>query len=73
MHYFFAIFLGQALNHLGHTVRQHTVNPKAMPRSQLLGKIDLDTRQWVDGVLTISAQKVYSEPPGMSTSLKISI
>ncbi|XP_034239710.1 cytoplasmic dynein 2 heavy chain 1 [Thrips palmi] len=55
--------LKHALNHLGHVVRQHTVNPKAMPRSQLLGKIDLDTRQWMDGVLTISAQKVYSEPP----------
>ncbi|KAK3929891.1 Cytoplasmic dynein 2 heavy chain 1 [Frankliniella fusca] len=55
--------LKHALGQLGQLVRQHTVNPKAMPRSQLLGHIDLDTRQWVDGVLTTSAQRVYTEPP----------
>ncbi|KAE8745286.1 hypothetical protein FOCC_FOCC007971 [Frankliniella occidentalis] len=54
--------LKHALGQLGQIIHQHTVNPKAMPRSQLLGHIDLDTRQWVDGVLTISAQRVYSEP-----------
>lgn len=40
------------------------MNPKAMPRTQLLGQIDIDTRQWTDGVLTLSALQVYSEPPG---------
>ena len=28
----------------------HTMNPKAMPRQQLLGHMDLDTREWFDGV-----------------------
>lgn len=36
-----------------------------MLRSQLLGYVDQDTRQWQDGVLTISAQQVHAEPPGI--------
>nr|CAD7430090.1 unnamed protein product [Timema monikensis] len=55
--------LKSAILRLGGQVKQHIINPKAMPRSQLLGHIDLDTRQWTDGVLTLSAQQVYSEPP----------
>ena len=47
---------------LGRTVKLFTVNPKAMPRTQLLGKIDLDTREWSDGVLTNSARDVVREP-----------
>src|SRR5258705_13721819 len=57
-------FSPKALFKLGKTVKQYTMNPKAMPRTQLLGQIDLDTRQWKDGVLTISALQVYGEPPG---------
>ena len=34
------------------------MNPKAMPREQLLGHMDMDTREWFDGVLTASARKV---------------
>lgn len=49
---------------MGRLVKQHTINPKALSRTQLLGQIDLDTRQWTDGVLTLSALQVYSEPPG---------
>jgi dynein heavy chain 2, cytosolic len=57
--------LKQALSQLGKIVRQHTINPKAMSRSQLLGFVDPDTRQWHDGVLTLSAQQVYNEPLGI--------
>ena len=39
------------------------MNPKAMPREQLLGHMDMDTREWFDGVLTASARKVVREPP----------
>jgi len=53
---------------MGKSLKQHTINPKAMPRTQLLGHIDLDTRQWTDGVLTLSALQVYSEPPGKPIS-----
>ena len=36
--------LKHALTSLGKSVKQHTMNPKAIPRTQLLGHIDLDTR-----------------------------
>ncbi len=50
---------------MGKHVKSHVINPKALTRVQLLGHINLDTRQWTDGVLTMKAQQVYSEPPGM--------
>mmetsp|Transcript_8125 Transcript_8125/g.10764 ORF Transcript_8125/g.10764 Transcript_8125/m.10764 type:complete len:2280 (+) Transcript_8125:2-6841(+) len=37
------------------------MNPKSMPRQQLLGNMDLDTREWNDGVLTDAARKVVKE------------
>lgn len=40
------------------------MNPKAMPRHQLLGHIDMDTREWSDGVLTHSARTVVKELQG---------
>lgn len=43
------------------------MNPKAMPRQQLLGHIDMDTREWADGVLTHSARSVVREPQGEYT------
>lgn len=45
-------------------VRQYIMNPKAMPRQQLLGQIDMDTREWTDGVLTNSARNVVRESQG---------
>ncbi|KAF4526157.1 hypothetical protein B566_EDAN008193 [Ephemera danica] len=54
--------LKHALRGLGHNVRRHTISPKSMPRAQLLGYVDPDTRQWQDGVLTVIAQQVHSEP-----------
>eukprot|EP01062_Namystynia_karyoxenos_P045109 TRINITY_DN3342_c0_g5_i1.p1 TRINITY_DN3342_c0_g5~~TRINITY_DN3342_c0_g5_i1.p1 ORF type:complete len:4328 (+),score=2117.78 TRINITY_DN3342_c0_g5_i1:233-13216(+) len=47
-------------------VPQHVMNPKAMPRHQLLGHMDPDTREWQDGVLTAAARKVVKEPTGFS-------
>lgn len=38
-----------------------------MPRTHLLGHINLDTRQWTDGVLTMKAQQVYSEPQDVTS------
>ncbi|KAM9317805.1 cytoplasmic dynein 2 heavy chain 1 [Pholidichthys leucotaenia] len=54
--------LRAALNKTGKVVKQYTMNPKAMPRQQLLGHIDMDTREWADGVLTHSARNVVREP-----------
>ena len=38
------------------------MNPKAIPRTQLLGQIDLDTREWTNGVLTVAALEAVDEP-----------
>ncbi|XP_073719558.1 cytoplasmic dynein 2 heavy chain 1 [Misgurnus anguillicaudatus] len=54
--------LRAALGKMGRVVKQYTMNPKAMPRQQLLGHIDMDTREWSDGVLTSSARQVVREP-----------
>ncbi|CAL1541204.1 unnamed protein product [Lymnaea stagnalis] len=54
--------LRQAMIKLGKNVKQYVMNPKAMPRTQLLGQIDMDTREWTDGVLTYSARQVVREP-----------
>lgn len=56
--------LRQAMMKTGHTVKQYVMNPKAMPRTQLLGQIDMDTREWSDGVLTYAARQVVKEPQG---------
>ena len=55
--------LKAALLKMKQSVVVHTMNPKAMPRQQLLGHMDLDTREWFDGVLTASARQVVKEPP----------
>lgn len=59
--------LKQALTKMGKMVKQHTMNPKAIPRSQLLGSIDLDTREWTNGVLTLAALEAVDEPGEINT------
>lgn len=49
---------------LGRKLRIHKMNPKAIDRKQLLGSLDLDTREWTDGVLTSAARRVVAEEPG---------
>uniref|UniRef100_T1IHY1 Cytoplasmic dynein 2 heavy chain 1 n=1 Tax=Strigamia maritima TaxID=126957 RepID=T1IHY1_STRMM len=59
--------LFQALQKSGRAVKFYTVNPKAMPRTQLLGHIDMDTREWTDGVLTNNARLVVKEPQDVTS------
>ncbi|KDO32540.1 hypothetical protein SPRG_03015 [Saprolegnia parasitica CBS 223.65] len=54
--------LQQAMIQCGQLVKTHIMNPKSMPRERLLGHMDLDTREWHDGVLTDAARKVVKEP-----------
>ena len=42
------------------------MNPKSMHRERLLGHMDIDTREWADGVLTDAARKVVKEPSEVS-------
>lgn len=65
------LYYFQALNKTNHSVTQHVFNPKAMTRAQLLGQIDLDTRQWTDGVLTLCALQVYAEPTGKQVAASL--
>lgn len=46
------------MDRLGAKPVVHRMNPKAMPRQHLLGSLNLDTREWTDGVLTAAARKV---------------
>uniref|UniRef100_A0A3P8WNV8 Cytoplasmic dynein 2 heavy chain 1 n=1 Tax=Cynoglossus semilaevis TaxID=244447 RepID=A0A3P8WNV8_CYNSE len=59
--------LRAALTKTGKVLKQYTMNPKAMPRQQLLGHIDMDTREWADGVLTHSARNVVKEQHDVSS------
>eukprot|EP00906_Rhabdomonas_costata_P001229 RCo001932 len=57
--------LQKAYARLGQPIPMRVMNPKAMPRQQLLGFMDADTREWNDGVLTMAARKVMEEPAGV--------
>ncbi|KAH8413035.1 hypothetical protein KR009_007595, partial [Drosophila setifemur] len=54
--------LRQALSGSHTQLKVHTISPKSMSRIQLLGRLDADTRQWQDGVLTHTAVMVNQEP-----------
>lgn len=51
-----------ALEKIKKNVVTHIMNPKSMPRSQLLGQMNHDTREFQDGVLTYSARLIVKEP-----------
>ncbi|KAM3968298.1 LOW QUALITY PROTEIN: dynein cytoplasmic heavy chain beethoven [Aphomia sociella] len=55
--------LKTALQQQGKTIVEYVISPKAMSRQWLLGHIDLDTRQWTDGVISATAQEVSNLPP----------
>lgn len=55
-----------ALVKCGRSVVTHVINPKSMPRDRLLGRMDVDTREWFDGVLTDAARKVVRESSDVS-------
>lgn len=54
--------LKTSLEKLGHQIITHTMNPKSMPRQQLLGHMDTDTREWNEGVLTAAARECVKQP-----------
>uniref|UniRef100_A0A1I7SEA2 Cytoplasmic dynein 2 heavy chain 1 n=1 Tax=Bursaphelenchus xylophilus TaxID=6326 RepID=A0A1I7SEA2_BURXY len=54
--------LKSAMEKMGTGVGLYTVNPKAMPKTKFLGEMNLDTREWTDGVLTSVAREVVKDP-----------
>jgi dynein heavy chain 2 len=53
--------LKAAMVKCGQHVVTHVMNPKSMHRERLLGHMDIDTREWADGVLTDAARQVVRE------------
>ena len=49
--------LKRAMGSAGHCVETFSFNPKAIPRKNLFGKLDIDTGQWKDGVVTSLLRK----------------
>ncbi|KAF4663535.1 Cytoplasmic dynein 2 heavy chain 1 [Perkinsus olseni] len=54
--------LAGGLMRLGKSTSVHTINPKSMSKQHLLGRLNADTREWTDGVLTAASRKVSKEP-----------
>ncbi|KAJ3141233.1 Cytoplasmic dynein 2 heavy chain 1 [Geranomyces variabilis] len=52
---------------VGQKLRYHMVNPKAIDRNTLLGHMDMDTREWFDGVLTAASRQAVKEPSDVHT------
>ncbi|CBY08725.1 unnamed protein product [Oikopleura dioica] len=50
--------LGDAFAPEKGSLKIHYMNPKAVSRERLLGKMDPDTREWTDGILTAAARQV---------------
>jgi dynein heavy chain 2 len=53
--------LKEALIKTGKSIKSYVMNPKSISRHQLLGQIDIDTREWTDGVLTAASRQVIKE------------
>ncbi|EYC14495.1 hypothetical protein Y032_0040g239 [Ancylostoma ceylanicum] len=45
----------------GVALKTVSFNPKAMDRTKLLGHMDIDTREWSDGILTMVAREVIKD------------
>jgi dynein heavy chain 2 len=52
---------------LASPVVRHVMNPKALERNKLLGYMDLDTREFSDGVLIAASRQVQREVAGTHT------
>lgn len=52
----------EALKKIGQDVKSYICNPKSISRQQLLGYMDIDTREWNDGILTANSRKIIQEP-----------
>lgn len=44
----------------------YSFNPKALTKSRLFGMLDLDTREWTDGVLTHASRKAVADSSKMA-------
>ncbi|KAA6386939.1 MAG: putative Cytoplasmic dynein 2 heavy chain 1, partial [Streblomastix strix] len=61
--------LQKAYSFIQKPLHVHAMNPKALPRSQLLGRLDLDTRKWHDGILSSRARLMSKESENIANWL----
>lgn len=54
--------LKTSLKKLNQEVKVHILNPKSVSRTELLGNMNNETREFLDGILTGLARKVVKEP-----------
>uniref|UniRef100_A0A158Q7Q4 Cytoplasmic dynein 2 heavy chain 1 n=1 Tax=Elaeophora elaphi TaxID=1147741 RepID=A0A158Q7Q4_9BILA len=53
--------LQKAMGRINKPVKIYRINPKSMAKQKLLGYMDMDTREWSDGVLTAAAREVVKD------------
>ncbi|KAJ3070332.1 Cytoplasmic dynein 2 heavy chain 1 [Podochytrium sp. JEL0797] len=53
--------LEKAWKKCGFKLKKHVANPKAIDRHALLGRMDIDTREWFDGILTFASRQAVRE------------
>ncbi|KAM3726645.1 Cytoplasmic dynein 2 heavy chain [Dirofilaria immitis] len=53
--------LQKALTLINKPVKTYWINPKSMAKQKLLGYMDMRTREWSDGVLTVAAREVVKD------------
>eukprot|EP00792_Barthelona_sp_PAP020_P005909 TRINITY_DN2847_c0_g1_i1.p1 TRINITY_DN2847_c0_g1~~TRINITY_DN2847_c0_g1_i1.p1 ORF type:complete len:3695 (-),score=1083.53 TRINITY_DN2847_c0_g1_i1:9-10742(-) len=58
--------LTETLRFCGIDCHIDVISPKSMPRQKLLGNMDLDTREWEDGVLTASGRRAQKRIASLS-------
>lgn len=54
--------LRKAWQIMGKDLKSYVVNPKSVDKKILLGNMDIDTREWTDGIITSAARQVVKEP-----------
>jgi dynein heavy chain 2 len=59
--------LSLAWGKIGQKLVIHKSNPKAVERQALLGNMDIDTREWSDGILTYASRKAVKESSDVHT------
>ena len=59
--------LHKSLQAMGQQIEIHVMNPKACGRQQLLGYMDIDTREWFDGILTRAARQSIANSSDITT------
>ncbi|VDN08033.1 unnamed protein product [Thelazia callipaeda] len=58
--------LQKAMALINKPVRTYWINPKSLPKHKLLGQMDIDTREWSDGILTAAAREIAKNSSTLS-------